>query len=54
MILLGLDQRAVEQALRRRTKAALKSEAGTCGATIAIDGKTLRGSLDRFADVAPL
>ncbi len=27
---------------------------GTGPASIAIDGKTLRGSLDRFADVAPL
>ena len=53
-ILLGLDQQAVEQALRRRTKAALETEVSATGATIAIDGKTLRGSLDRFADVAPL
>lgn len=53
-ILLGLDQQAVEQALRRRTKTVLESGAEAAGATIAIDGKTLRGSLDRFADVAPL
>ena len=50
-ILLGLDQPALEQALRRRAKAALAAEPV---ASIASDGKTLRGSLDRFADVAPL
>ena len=54
MILPGLDQPAVEQALRRRAAAALDSRASGRGATLAIDGKTLRGSLDRFADVAPL
>ncbi len=52
-ILLGLDQPALEQGLRRRAKAALEAEAEAV-ATIAVDGKTLRGSLDRFADVAPL
>ena len=46
-----LDQPALEQALRRRAKTALAAEPV---ASIAIDGKTLRGSLDRFADVAPL
>ncbi len=50
-ILLGLDQPALEQALRRRAKAAL---AAGGMATVAVDGKTLRGSLDRFADVAAL
>ena len=52
-ILLGIDQPALEQALRRRAKAALAAET-EAAASIAIDGKTLRGSLDRFADVAPL
>jgi hypothetical protein len=51
-ILLGLDQDAVERALRRHASAALGGAAQ--GATIAIDGKTLRGSLDRFADTAAL
>lgn len=49
-ILLGLDQVAVEQALRQHA-------ASCCPATtamIAIDGKTLRDSLDRFADTAAL
>lgn len=51
-ILLGLDQQAIEQALRRHARAVLRNtEAAT---TIAIDGKTLRGSLDRFADTAAL
>ncbi len=50
-ILLGLDQPALEQALRRRAKTVLAAGAP---ASIAIDGKTLRGSLDRFADVAAL
>ena len=54
MILLGLDQPAVEQALRRRASAALEAEAAGGVLTIAIDGKTLRASLDRFADVAAL
>ena len=54
MILLGLDQVGVEQALRRFASAALSDDVVGRGATIAIDGKTLRGSLDRFADVAPL
>ena len=52
--MLGLDQPAVEQALRRRAAEALGSRAGGRAATIAIDGKTLRGSLERFTDVAPL
>ena len=55
MILLGLDQAGVEQALRRRACAALDDEAAPQGLTlIALDGKLLRGSLDRFADQAPL
>ena len=54
MILLGLDQPAVERALRRRASAALEANAAGGVLTIAIDGKTLRGSLDRFADVAAL
>jgi len=51
-ILLGLDQSSAEQALRSQAKATLGDPAA--GATIAIDGKTLRGSVDRFADVAAL
>ena len=54
MILLGLDQPAVEQALRRRAKAALAAHDRAGAVSVAIDGKTLRGSLDRFADTAPL
>jgi hypothetical protein len=53
-ILLGLDQHAVEQALRRQARAALSAAQTAHATTIAIDGKTLRGSLDRFADVAAL
>jgi predicted transposase YbfD/YdcC len=53
-ILLGLDQAGVEQALRRQSSAALAAEADGKIVTVAIDGKTLRGSLDRFADVAAL
>jgi hypothetical protein len=55
-ILLGLDQLALEQALREHTKQVLEqgAGAGTGIVHIAIDGKTLRGSLARFADVAPL
>lgn len=53
-ILLGLDQHAVEQALRRQARAALSAAQTEQATTIAIDGKTLRGSLDRFADVAAL
>jgi DDE family transposase len=53
-ILLGLDQRAVEQALRRCAAAAVEVEAAGTMVTVALDGKTLRGSLDRFADQAAL
>lgn len=53
-ILLSLDQAAVEQALRRHAAATLGSNEAASSARIAIDGKTLRGSLDRFADVAAL
>ena len=53
-ILLGVDQAAVEQALRRCAAAALKAEAGGTVVTVSLDGKTLRGSLDRFADKAAL
>ena len=53
-ILLGLDQVAVEQALRRRSAQALAAAASGDIVTVAIDGKTLRGSLDRFADKAAL
>lgn len=49
-ILLGLDQAAVEQALRQHAASYCPQGA----AMIAIDGKTLRGSLDRFADTAAL
>lgn len=51
-ILLGLDQKAVEQALRQHAAAVLANSAAS--STIAIDGKTLRGSVDRFADVKAL
>ena len=53
-ILLGLDQTAVEQALRRRMAQTLAAGSGEAVVTVAIDGKTLRGSLDRFADQAAL
>jgi len=53
-ILLGLDHDAIEQALRRRARAALEGDAQTQGCTIALDGKTLRGSIDRFAERAAL
>ena len=49
-ILLGLDHAAVEKAMRANALRLSKQE----GATIAIDGKTLRGSLDRFADINAL
>jgi DDE family transposase len=55
LILLGLDQEAIEQALRRRACAALDEDgASPQGLIVALDGKTLRGSLERFADRAPL
>jgi hypothetical protein len=54
LILLGLDQQAIEQALRRRACAALDDDARAQGLSIALDGKTLRGRLDRFTDQAPL
>lgn len=50
-ILLGLDQAGVEQALRRCASQALE---GGERVTVALDGKALRGSLDRFADRAAL
>jgi len=53
-ILLGLDQAAVEQALRRRMAQTLAAGSREAVVTVAIDGKTLRGSLDRFADQAAL
>ena len=54
-ILLGLDQQGVEQALRRRAAQALAAPQGEQALlTLAIDGKTLRGSLDHFADQAAL
>jgi hypothetical protein len=51
-ILLGLDQAEVEKALRRQAAAALAN--AQAASTIAIDGKTLRGSLDHFADTAAM
>jgi hypothetical protein len=57
LILLGLDQEAIEQALRRRACEALGEAADAAppqSLLVALDGKTLRGSLDRFADRAPL
>ena len=53
-ILLGLDQAAVERALRRRSAQALAGAARGDMVTVAIDSKALRGSLDRFADKAAL
>lgn len=51
-ILLGLDQKAVEKALRQH---ACAMQAGAeAGSSIAIDGKTLRGSIDRFAEKSAL
>lgn len=55
LILLGLDQEAIEQALHRRACAALDEDGALPqGLTVALDGKTLRGSLECFADHAPL
>lgn len=55
-VLLSVDQPAVEQALRSYAAGVLEAgregAAGSCA--IAIDGKTLRGSVDRFADVPAL
>ncbi len=52
-ILQQLDPAGVESVLRAHAAALARQAKGT-GHHIAIDGKTLRGSLDRFADVAPL
>ena len=51
-ILLGLDQASVEQALRRQSLAALAAREGSQIVTVALDGKTLRGSLNRSKGVA--
>jgi hypothetical protein len=48
-LLLGMDQQAVEKALRDHAQ-----EADPDAALIAIDGKTLRGSVDHAADSAAL
>ena len=53
-ILLGLDQAAVEQALRRQSAAALAAQEAGQIVTVALDGKTLRGSSDRFKGVSAL
>ena len=55
-VLLSVDQPAVEQALRSYAAGVLEAgrEGGAASCTIAIDGKTLRGSVDRFADVPAL
>jgi len=51
-ILKGLDPIAVEAAFRRHA-ARLQAARGTVGtASIALDGKTLRGSFDKFYDRA--
>jgi DDE_Tnp_1-associated len=51
-ILKGLDPSAVEAAFRRHA-AGLQAACGTVGtAHIALDGKTLRGSFDKFHDRA--
>lgn len=49
-ILLQLDPTEVENALRRNARALLQQ----AGGTIAIDGKTLRGSIDRMKDISAL
>ena len=48
-ILLGLDQAAAEQALRRQSQCALAAQEAGQNVTVALDGKTLRGSLERAA-----
>ena len=50
-ILQGLDAREVEAALRRVASEQVEQMADEAGrAVIALDGKVLRGSLDRFED----
>ncbi len=51
-ILKGLDANAVEAAFRRHAGALQGACAGTAHASIALDGKTLRGSFDNFHDRA--
>ena len=46
--LQGLDEQSLESAFR--THAAQRHEASEAGPSIAIDGKTLRGSFDHFED----
>ena len=53
-ILLGLDQAAVEQALRRQSQCALAAQEAGQIVTVALDGKTLRDSLDRAKGVSAL
>ena len=49
-ILQGLDSDAVEAAFRRHAKLLQAAHAKPGGGSLAIDGKTLRGSFDAFRD----
>ena len=51
-ILQGLDGDAVEAAFRRHAKLLQAAHAKPGGGSLAIDGKTLRGSFDAFRDRA--
>ena len=51
-ILQGLDGGAVEAAFRRHASLLQTACATPAGGSLAIDGKTLRGSFDRFRDRA--
>lgn len=49
-ILQGVDPDALEAAFRRHATSVASSIAPAAGTAIAVDGKTLRGSFDAFAD----
>lgn len=51
-ILQGLDPAAVEAVFRRHAALLQAARSGARGGTIALDGKTLRGSFDAFHDRA--
>jgi len=51
-ILQGLDAKAVEAAFRRHAALLQAAQARPGAASIALDGKTLRGSFDNFCDRA--
>jgi hypothetical protein len=51
-ILRGLDPKAVEAVFRRHAAALQAARSGGQQASIALDGKTLRGSFDNFNDRA--